>query len=158
MYGSYPIVRMRGHSYQLKLPAYMRMHDVFHADRLRKASTHPLPGQIEPEEPAIEINGHPEWPVQEILDSRLFRGRLQYRASWVAHDPDSTWYNARGFIGAPHKVRDYHMAYPEKAGPPARLAAWLQAYEADEDLEVTEEDNKAASKPRVTQRLARRRL
>ena len=158
MYGSYPIVRMRGHSYQLKLPAYMRMHDVFHADRLRKASTHPLPGQTEPEEPAIEINGHPEWPVQEILDSRLFRGRLQYRASWVAHDPDSTWYNARGFIGAPHKVRDYHMAYPEKAGPPARLAAWLQAYEAEEDLEVTEEDDKAASKPRVTRRLARRRL
>ena len=133
------------------------MHDVFHADRLRKASE-PLPGQVEPEEPPIEINGHPEWPVQEILDSRLFHSRLQYKALWLAHDPDPTWYNARGFIDAPHKVRDFHKAYPEKAGPPARLDAWLQAYEAEEDLEVTDQDDKAASKPRTTQRVARRRL
>ena len=68
----------------------MRMYDVFHADRLRKASAEPLPGQIEPEEPAVEVNGHPEWPVQEILDSGLFYGRLQYRAAWLAHDPDPT--------------------------------------------------------------------
>ncbi|KAF2175996.1 hypothetical protein K469DRAFT_700576 [Zopfia rhizophila CBS 207.26] len=47
-------------------------------------------------------------------------------------------YNARGFIGAPHKVRDYH--------------------EAEEDLEVTEEDDKAALKTRVVQKSARRRL
>ena len=50
------------------------------------------------------------------------------------------------------------MAYSKKAGPPARLAAWLQAYEAEEDLEATEEDNKAASKPKVTQRLTQRKL
>ncbi|KAF2185157.1 hypothetical protein K469DRAFT_708472 [Zopfia rhizophila CBS 207.26] len=47
-------------------------------------------------------------------------------------------YNAQGFIGAPHKVRDYH--------------------EAEEDLKVTEENNKAASKTRVVQRPVRRRL
>jgi hypothetical protein len=52
----------------------MRMHDVFHANRLRKASTNPLPGQVEPEEQLIKIDGHPEWLVQEILDSCLFYG------------------------------------------------------------------------------------
>jgi hypothetical protein len=75
----------------------------------------------------------------------------------VAHDPDPTWYNAHGFIGAPHKVKDYHEAYPEKAGPPARLSLWLQAYEADEALEVTDEDDKVARKPRIAHRLARRK-
>ncbi|KAF2180268.1 hypothetical protein K469DRAFT_715526, partial [Zopfia rhizophila CBS 207.26] len=112
IYGPYPIIGMKGHSYHLKLPPHMRMLD----------------------------------PVQEILDSRLFHGRLQYKASWLAHDPDPAWYNARGFIGAPHK------------DPPARLDAWLKAYEAEEDLEVTEEDDKAALKTRVVQKSARRRL
>ncbi|KAF2179472.1 hypothetical protein K469DRAFT_704601 [Zopfia rhizophila CBS 207.26] len=57
-------------------------------------------------------------------------------------DPEATAtsneYNAQGFIGAPHKARDYH--------------------EAEEDLEVTEEDDKAALKTRVVQKSARRRL
>ena len=55
------------------------MHNVFYANRLRKASTDPLPGQVEPKEQPIEINGHPKWLVQEILDSRLYYGRLQYK-------------------------------------------------------------------------------
>ena len=147
MYGPYPIIAMKGHSYQVKLPLYMHMHDVFHADRLRKAATESLPGQIEPEEEPIEVNGSPEWTVEEILDSRIYRGRLQYRASWTGCDPDPTWYNARGFVGAPHKVKEYHQAYPDKAGPPLRLNIWLQAYEAKRHLGITEEDDKAAGKP-----------
>jgi hypothetical protein len=68
----------------------MRMHDVFHANRLRKASTNPLPRQIEPEEQLIKINSHPKWLVQEILNSCLYHGWLQYKVSWVAHDLDPT--------------------------------------------------------------------
>ena len=50
------------------------MYNVFYANRLRKASTNPLPRQVEPKEQLIKINGHPKWPVQEILNSRLHRG------------------------------------------------------------------------------------
>jgi len=71
---------MKGHSYQLKLLPHIRIHDVFHVDRLRKASK-PLPGQVELEEEPIEIDGNPKWPVEEILDSRIYRGRLQYKVS-----------------------------------------------------------------------------
>ncbi|KAF2191702.1 hypothetical protein K469DRAFT_718729 [Zopfia rhizophila CBS 207.26] len=49
---------------------------------------------------------------------------------------NATRYNAQGFIGALHKARDY--------------------YEAEEDPEVTEEDDKAALKTRVVQKSARR--
>ncbi|KAF2179470.1 hypothetical protein K469DRAFT_716260 [Zopfia rhizophila CBS 207.26] len=56
----------------------------------------------------------------------------------LAHDLDATQYNAQDFIGTSHKARDYH--------------------EAEEDLEVTEEDNKAVLKTRVVQKSARRRL
>jgi hypothetical protein len=34
---------------------------------------------------------------------------------------------------------------------------WLQAYEADEALEVTDEDDKVAGKPRIAHRLVRRK-
>ncbi|KAF2180847.1 hypothetical protein K469DRAFT_714044 [Zopfia rhizophila CBS 207.26] len=47
-------------------------------------------------------------------------------------------YNAQGFIGALYKARDDH--------------------EAEEDPEVTEEDDKAALKTRVVQKSVRRRL
>ena len=43
-------------------------------------------------------------------------------------------------MNAPHKVRDYYLAYPDKPGPPVRLEAWLKAYEDDKDLEKTEEN------------------
>jgi hypothetical protein len=156
MYGPYPIKRMKGHSYELELPAQMRMYNVFHADRLRKASE-ALPGQVEPEQPPVDVNGHPEWPVQEILDSRIYRKRLQYRAAWLAHDPDPTWYNASSFINAPYKVRDYHEAYPEKPGPPVRLSTWIRAYEADWELGGLPEDDYAVEKETHQARPRRRR-
>ena len=68
----------------------MRMYNVFYANRLRKASTNPLPRQVEPKEQLIKINGYPKWLVQEILDSCLHRGWLQYKVLWVAHDLDPT--------------------------------------------------------------------
>ena len=67
---------MKGHSYQVKLPLYMHMHDVFYADRLRKAATESLPGQIKLEEEPIEVDSNPKWLVEEILDSRIYRGCL----------------------------------------------------------------------------------
>ena len=119
----------------------MQIDNVFHADRLRLA-TPPLPGQVEPEEPPTIVNGQPEWEIEAILDSRIYRTRLQYKAAWVGHDPDPTWYNARGFIGAPHKVRDYHLAYPNKTGPPLRLDNSLKAWEEGSGLEATDDDDK----------------
>ena len=36
----------------------MRMHDVFYANYLRKATTNPLLGQVEPKEQLIKINSY----------------------------------------------------------------------------------------------------
>ena len=139
--GPYQITGMKGYSYVLDLPKHMKMSNVFHADRLRKAADDPMPGQIEDPEPAIEVNGEPEYVVDKVLASRVKGKTLQYQVAWQGYDPDSAWYDASGFIGAPHKVKAYHDDNPDEPGPPLRLDVWLKAYLEEEDLEPTKEDN-----------------
>jgi len=68
-----------GSSYKLELPESMRVHDVFHPDLLRSAADDPLPGQKnEPSDPIV-INDEDEWEIDDILNSRRYRRRLQYR-------------------------------------------------------------------------------
>jgi hypothetical protein len=139
--GPYPIIAMKGHSYVVDLPPHMKIGNVFHADRLRRDPQNPLPGQREEPEEPIEINGEKEWTVEKILSSRIKNRVLQYKVHWQGCDPDDTFYDASGFIGAPHKVQAFHEEYPDAPGPPARLQDWLKAYIEGEEPEPTDEDN-----------------
>ena len=146
--GPYKISAMKGHSYVVDLPDYMKMSNVFHADRLRKAATNPLPGQYEEPEPPVEIDGEPEFEVEKIESSRILGKKLQYKASWVGYDKDDEWHNASNFVGAPQKVKEFHDAYPDEPGPPMRLQVWLDASRNGEMFEASEEDNVARKRGR----------
>ena len=104
MAGPYCIVEQIGNAYKLDLPASIHVHPVFSPDKLWKAATDPLPGQIEDPPPAIEVNGEYEWEVEEILAVCLHWGKLQYKVKWVGYDNDPTWYPAANFIGSPHRL------------------------------------------------------
>ncbi|KAI9035392.1 retrovirus polyprotein [Aspergillus affinis] len=65
---------------------------------------------------------------------------LQYQAKWSNADDDPTWYPASNFIGCPHLVQEYYRQYPDKPEPPRRLGAWLEAYNGEEEFEITRED------------------
>jgi hypothetical protein len=52
---------------------------------------------------------------------RLHYRKLQYRAKWVGHDPDTNWYPARDFKNAPEKLLEFYRRYPDLPGPPKRL-------------------------------------
>ena len=141
--GPFKILEMKGHSYVVDLPEHMKMDNVFSADRLRKAAMNPLPGQIEPPSPPTKINGEPEYAVTRILASRVRNRVLQYKAEWEGHDPDDNWYDADSFINSAGKVKEFHNAYPDEAGPPMRLQQWLEATQKDENLEPVPEDRLA---------------
>jgi len=66
-------------SYKLKLSESMRVHDVFHSDLLRSAVDDLLPGQKNEPSGSIVINDEDEWKIDDILNSRRYRRRLQYR-------------------------------------------------------------------------------
>ena len=62
---------------KLKLPASYKIHNVINVSQLRLYKE-PTAGQrIVPSEP-IEVEGQPEYEVEEVLDSRLKKGKLEY--------------------------------------------------------------------------------
>ncbi len=93
--GPFQILEKKGHSFLLDLPPHMRVHPVFHADRLRKAAMDPLPGQYEEPPPPEVIYDKQEWEVEEILTSRLYYNKLQYKVKWKGWDDDHGWYYRR---------------------------------------------------------------
>jgi len=104
-------------SYKLKLPESMRVHDVFHPDLLRPAVDDLLPDQKNEPSGSIVVNDEDEWEIDDILNSRRYRRRLQYRVKWNDYDNDLNWYNADGdeFMNAQEVVDDFHIRYSNKS-------------------------------------------
>ena len=54
----------------------MKIHNVFHPNLLRKASTNPLTNQINEPSPPVIINNKKKWEIEDILDARSHWGKL----------------------------------------------------------------------------------
>ena len=65
-----------------------------------------------------------EEDVDEIVDSRLYYRKLQYKARWTGANDDN-WYAATSFKNAPLKLVDFHNRYPNKPGPSIRMSECL---------------------------------
>jgi len=141
--GPFTVLEQVGSSYRLELPKGSRIHDVFAPNLLCKDPQDPLPGQEPPKPPGIPVNGAEEWEVSKILASKLQRSTLKYRVQWIGHDPDPIWYPASNFMGSPHKLKEFHQAYPKQPGPPKLLDAWIQAWEQGEENLDHLENNEA---------------
>ena len=94
----------------------MKIHPVLNVSLLEPAAQDPLPGQhIEPPPPVI-VDGEKAWEVEEVLDSRLYYNRGQYKVKWVGFDEPS-WQPAIDLENVPEKVNSFHSRYPRKPGP-----------------------------------------
>ena len=81
---------------------------------MRKAAEDPLPGQINDPAPPVVIEGKEEWEVDDVLDARRRRGKVQFRVKWKDHPEDPDWYDANGFENAKEIVEDFYLRYPSK--------------------------------------------
>jgi len=79
MLDSFQITESVDSFYKLKLSETMRIHDVFHSELLRSAVDDSLPGQKNEPSRSIVINDEDEWKIDDILNFRRYRRRLQYR-------------------------------------------------------------------------------
>ncbi len=104
-------------SYKLKLSESMRVYDVFHSDLLRSAVNDFLHGQKNELSDSIVINDEDEWKIDDILNSRQYRRRLQYKVKWNDYYNDLNWYNADDdeFMNAQKIVDDFHIQYSNKS-------------------------------------------
>ena len=142
MEGPFEIIKQIGHSFKLRLPKSIKVHPVFHADRLRKAPENPLPGQSNPNTPAIQVNDQEEYEVQQILAVKLVRKKLKYRAKWKGWDDDPEWYPASMFSNSPLAIQQFYTSNPDRPGPPKNLQYWLDCAKNDQFPEPRDDDDR----------------
>ena len=63
MAGPFEIIEQVGHSFKLKLPESIKVHPVFHAEKLRKAPENPLLGQSNPDPLLLQVDDGEEYEV-----------------------------------------------------------------------------------------------
>jgi len=79
--GQFKILKKIGTSaYKLDFSDTMRIHNSIHISLLEPYENNKLPSQIQEPPPPIIIEGEPEYELEEIVDARLYYGKLQYRA------------------------------------------------------------------------------
>ncbi len=117
MLDSFQITESVDSFYKLKLSETMHIHDVFHSELLHSAVDDSLPDQKNESSKSIVINDEDEWKIDDILNFRRYRRRLQYRVKWKNYDNDLNWYNADDdeFMNAQEMIDDFHIKYSRKA-------------------------------------------
>lgn len=117
--GPFPILEKVGtRSYRLQLPKTMKVHPVFHVDLLEKYHPDPIPGRTPRPLPPVVVDGEEEFVVEYILDSRLFKGQLQYFVHWKNYSvSDRSWEPAQYLKNAPDLVAEFHRSHPKRPRP-----------------------------------------
>jgi hypothetical protein len=103
-------------TYKLKLPSSMKIHPVFHVVKLITFKADEIPERISPPIPdPIIVDDHEEYEVEEILDSRRFRGCIQYLVKWKNYPSEAnSWEPAQTIReDIPLLVKHFHDTHPD---------------------------------------------
>lgn len=117
--GPYEILDKFGsHAYKLKLPKTMKIHDVFHVSLLRTTRPDEFDRQPERPAPVITLEQEEEYEVDKIINSRRFRGRIQYLVRWKGYGPeDDTWEPVTNLSNSRTVRNNFHRANPDAVRP-----------------------------------------
>ncbi|GLB40094.1 putative chromo (CHRromatin Organisation MOdifier) domain containing protein [Lyophyllum shimeji] len=115
--GPYTIERQVGPlAYKLCLPRSMsHLHPVFNAVKLRLTPPDPISGHRAcPPPPPMLINNEEWFDIEDILDSRIFRRKLQYKVKWKGYGyEDASWEPVENVAHARDLVREFHRWHPD---------------------------------------------
>jgi hypothetical protein len=113
--GPYPVIRPVGsHAYRLKLPPSMsRIHPVFHVVKLMPVPPDPITGRrAKPPPPPEIVGGEERYEVEEVVDSRFYRRRLQYLVRWKGYGHEENSWLVEGDVDAPDLIAEFYRAHP----------------------------------------------
>jgi hypothetical protein len=124
--GPFEVTEVRSDvDYKLALPPALRIHDVFHVDRLSPYKGNEVNGQVPPLPEPVIVEGEEEYEVDHIRDSKLFGHTLKYLVRWTGYgEGEDTWEPAKNLEHAQDKVLEFYSKNP---GAPRKLAANLYA-------------------------------
>jgi len=115
--GPFKILARIGESaYKLDLPPSMRIHNKFHISLLELHHDDKFSSQRAQPPPPIMIEGEPEYEREQIINSRLHYGKLQYWPKWTGYPPehDKVWYPYADFENTGIAKQQFHQKYPRK--------------------------------------------
>ena len=119
--GPFKVLKAVGESkiaFRLELPPQMRIHPVFHVRLLEPYHVNKIEGRTQPPPPPEIIDGVEEYVVEEVLDSRIVRGKLKYYVDWEGYTAEErTWEPAEHLTGTPDLVARFHHRYPLRPSP-----------------------------------------
>ena len=121
--GPFKVLKKVGASaYTLDIPeAWKRVgiHPTFNVKLLIPYHRPQFPSQQTPAPPPPDVvNDHEEYEVQEVLDSRMRRGTVQYLVKWKGYsDVHNEWVPSANCDNAKEAVEDFHRKFPQKPRP-----------------------------------------
>src|SRR5882672_7387725 len=108
-YGPFRIIEVIGPTtYRLELPAQWKIHNAFHGSLLLPYYKTKEHGRNFPEPAPELIEGQPEWEVEEILNSRQYRRKLQYLIKWKGYSDAHNSWEPKENVTAPALLAAYH--------------------------------------------------
>jgi hypothetical protein len=119
--GPYPISKIISpNAVELKLPPSFKIDAPINVSRLRPYKPPTIPGQQTTPQSPIEVEGEPEYIVEEILDSRLRRNKLEFLVKWEGYtDENNSWEPEDNCRNSADAIHDFYNKYPNA---PRRIA------------------------------------
>lgn len=100
-------------AYALDLPSGMGISNVFHVSLLKPLVCNRYTSSLPCPRP-ISVGNHEEYEVSSILDSRRFRGQVQYLVYWKGYGPEERSWVPSADVHAPALLRAFHARFPQK--------------------------------------------
>jgi len=99
----------------------MKLHPMFHTSLLEIYRESNFSGKIQPPPPCIEIDNDKEYEIEDILDSKIRRGQLEYSIHWHGYPiSERIWEPISNLINVPLKIQEFHRQQLRK--PKATLS------------------------------------
>ena len=91
----------------------MKIHPVFHVSLLTRHTPDQIEGRSQPPPPPVKVDGDEEYEVEAVVNSRVWRRKLQYLVQWKGYSQvDDSWEDVSALEHAQAKVRAFHRRYP----------------------------------------------